>query len=337
MPLNVIDEVKVEDFYTKLLKLIDSVQEDEAFELFKTLKTKSERLGVLGQLTHALANNLANAHAPARPRALASALATDLVRASDLARALASALATDLANVRALVHDLDLDLDLAQTRARFVFLALGGEVSSIEKSIEEVQSAPSMILEGVETLTASNLSRVVSPYLEAVVDLQRTLSPLMGLDFIEPHISLISQNSPLEAVITGVAGAIGIIREMVVPWRRKHAQEMAELAKQREKVEIAKTEAEAQRTRVESVQKRQDIKKIDDEALSDLKLKNLQIERMQLENDEKRLDIARKKSEFALSIIEKIAPNASEKARAEYLAKLLPALNVLVESPLELK
>lgn len=302
MSVDVIDEAKVEDFYTKLLERIDSGNQAEAIEMLDGLKTEQERLEILSQLAldleHVGALAMAIDLAIALDLALNLALVRALDLALDLARARARALDLALNLARDLTHAIDLAVDLTialdrdrdrefdrdRDRAKFLVSALHERQKHPVEKRGVAQITFNLVLEGIETLTADNLSGIVSLYLKAVVDLQRAIASLQNTDFVEPHIRMISQNSPLEIVISGVAGAIDIIMEFIIPWRWKHAQEMAKLAK-----------------------------------------------------EEKRLELIRRKSELALLIIDKISPAMSEEVHREYLAKLLPVVSVLVESPLEPK
>ncbi len=332
MPAATIDDTKVEDFYTKLVGLIDAGEEHQALALLDTVENQSDRLTTLRQMASALdrALDLDRDRARALALALARALdpALDRARALDLAfaRARARALDLDRALALALAFDRDRDLALAYKRTQFLVRALEKETGSKHVDAD-------LVLLGSADLTADHLSHTVAPYLQAVVSLQRGISELAGIDFIEPRISMISQNSPLGVEMSGVAEAVGVIRDILVPWRRKHAQKMAE-------IEEAKGELEIQRIRTETSQKRVDVKASDltlEQKRIDLQKARLELEEKRLSIELQNLELYQLKVDMALSIIQRFSPDLPESERIAQVIKLLPSLNVLIESPLELQ
>lgn len=125
---------------------------------------------------------------------------------------------------------------------------------------------------------------------------------------------------PIEISLSGIADAISILQEFIVPWRREHSKKLAEL----ELAEVAK--ANANKTLERQTLDANESDKIQKEILElaasqELQRKKLQIEQMKL----------------ALEIIEKINPDLSEEQKLLYSMKLLAPLETLIESPLILE
>jgi len=57
---------------------------------------------------------------------------------------------------------------------------------------------------------------------------------------------------------------------------------------------------------------------------------------MHLENEKLRLEIKKEKIDLAIDILKKLYPNLDEQNRIDYLMKLLPIIDTLVGSELEL-
>jgi len=84
------------------------------------------------------------------------------------------------------------------------------------------------------------------------------------------------------------------------------------------KAEILEKRVHVENERVETTKKR-------DEA-----------EKLKLENEKLRLDLQRAKVQLAIEVLNKIAPNLSETDRISYIVRLLPPLDLLIFSELEI-
>ncbi len=359
MPVDTMIGEEVEDFYTKLREKIENGEVDEAVMMVNGLESTQEKIGALQYLTITVFDALDRDSVLDRARALDldSALALALDSALDRKRALALAHALDLAlafalafaldSARALASDrdharaLDSGRALALARARVQLYAstiircLEGLVpkqlvSGDEYTEDEIQLA------GHDPLTPITLVSQVAPYLQALIDLQEVIIQLTGEPFIEPRIRSISEHSPLSFQMDGVADAIRVVREIVTPWRRKHAQQMAELEVSEKQVEIGKAEVDIQETRARTAQTRAATKAAEKRQSAEIEQLLLENEAKRLQNEEKRLEIHREKLDLALSIVERFAPDLSEKERLLAVTQMMESLTTLTESPLEL-
>jgi hypothetical protein len=153
-------------------------------------------------------------------------------------------------------------------------------------------------------------------------------------------INFIGQFSPISVSLEGAAKAIEEIKNLVVPWRRKHQQVLSQLKERGIKAEIgikksevserqakaAKDHAEAEKMSAEAAKQRAEAEKI-----------LLENEKTSLEIEKLRLDLQRGKIELALEMLSRVAPNLSETDKIAYVVKLLPPLDVVVSSELELR
>jgi hypothetical protein len=178
---------------------------------------------------------------------------------------------------------------------------------------------------GVTELTPEYLADTVNPYLLAVVELQDVIDELHGRKTHAVIIKELSQNSPISVGLDGASEAIQTINDMVVPWRRKHAQTMARLTEQEKLVEIESKKAEVLEKRAHAEKERLELAKQREET-----------EKLRLENDKLRIELHRAKVQLALEILNSIAPHFSEAEKIAYLVKLLPPLEVIAISELEI-
>ncbi len=185
-------------------------------------------------------------------------------------------------------------------------------------------------IEGVTNLTPIFLGNSISPFLGAINHIQNIANQIQKLPSADIVIFSISQNSPITINLGNAKDAIDAIRSIIVPWRRRHAEQMALLAERKEKIEIEKNkvailEINAQR------------KKIEDDKALERDLKREEIRKIQLENERTELEIQREKIKLALEIIAKIGPHLSEHETSQFVTELIPTITVLVSSDIEIK
>jgi len=178
-----------------------------------------------------------------------------------------------------------------------------------------------------ETLTPTLLVGQITPYLLALSDLQKVIDSVKGQFFKPIGIKSISQNTPISIGLDGAAEATEVVRDMVVPWRRKHSKEIAQLEEQEKLVQIESTRAEVLETRARAQKERVETKKIEIET-------EVEIERRRLENEKLRLEIEEARINLALKILDKLSPELSQEQRILYVMHLLKPLGVIANSPL---
>ncbi len=167
-------------------------------------------------------------------------------------------------------------------------------------------------------ITASSLRGEIAPVLEALEEIQKTADVASGIDY-RGQVTAISQSSPVKISLEGLHGAVKLVLELVIPWRREHAREMLRL-----KEEEAELENQNRRTQI-SRERAQ---------IAGLVLENRQRE-TQLAQDRMRLKQAR--VELAQHALKTLDRNGGRlKSRKDvYLQKLIRAIEALTESDIE--
>ncbi len=191
----------------------------------------------------------------------------------------------------------------------------------------EAQRTITLVSE-VEKLTPHLLSAELSPFLNAIEAIQHVIDDIQGQPPTDVLIKSISQNSPITVTLEGAVKAIQEIKDIVVPWRRKHQEKLARLQLQEKKVEIDGKKAEILERQAKAAKDHSEAEKIKAEA----DRLRAEAERMMLENYKLRDDFS---SSLALEMLAKEAPSLSDADKGAYLAKLLPHLGVVISSGLE--
>lgn len=183
-----------------------------------------------------------------------------------------------------------------------------------------------------QILTPRFLSSSVGPYLNAVADLQYSINLVLRRSRNDVSIKFIKQTSPISISLDGAAEAVQQIKETISPWRRKHAEKMAQLLEQEKRAEIGSRKAEILEKRARAEKDQAEAEKI----CADAALQREETERMKLENDKLRLDLHRAKIDLALNIVSRIAPDLSESEKISYIVMLLPPLDQLAMNQIEM-
>lgn len=173
---------------------------------------------------------------------------------------------------------------------------------------------------GEQRFTSKFLHRYFSPYIEALSDLQRIIDEVSDNPISEIKINSIKKYNPFNVNIEGTVKAAEFIREIIVPWRRKHAKAMAKLEEQQKIIEIEASKSEIEKTRLENTEKHK-----------------LELERIKLENEKLRLELQESKINLALGMIESLAPDMNQSEKIKYVIELLRPLGVIVNNPLFLE
>lgn len=182
-------------------------------------------------------------------------------------------------------------------------------------------------------LTSNSLQSLIVPYLKAVTDLQSLIDEIFQrTEASEVPIKFITQNSPITVGINGAVEATQLIQETIIPWKKEHAQAMAKLLETEKVVEIEKKKAEVLQARALATKERAEADKLQAEITLQLE----QAEKLRLENEKLRLEIKRAKVELAFEILNKLYPSLDERDKVGYLMKLLPIIDTLAASNLEM-
>ena len=174
-------------------------------------------------------------------------------------------------------------------------------------------------------LTPTYLESIIMPFITAIEDLQHIINEVKGEYKTEVLVRHIQQHSPVSVSMDGAAEAMQLFQETVVPWRRKHAEIMAQLAEREKLVDIEAKKAEVLASRATTEKMKIEAEK-----------QRQEVEKMKLENEKLRLSLAREKIQLALEMLAVISPELNEVDKIQYAMKLLGLLDVLTQSPLEI-
>ena len=189
-----------------------------------------------------------------------------------------------------------------------------------------------LIVDGENVLTAGYLESVVSPFIVALTDLQKFIDAIKGRKDNIVIVRAITYYSPVSVSLEGVADAATVVRDSVVGWRREHSKKLAQLVENEKATEIERQKAELLKLRAEAAKNREEVKKIQAEA----KILLEEAERQRIENERLRFELQRDKVNFALDLLKKMAPNLTETEKITELMKLLPILETLESSSLQM-
>lgn len=182
-----------------------------------------------------------------------------------------------------------------------------------------------------EPFTPRYLSDVVAPVLNAILSLQTVIDEIRERPYQQVVITEISQKSPISVSLSGAGEAIQVVKDLVVPWRRKHAAAIALLLEREKQAEIEAKQADILERRALATKARAEAEKLKAEADK----QRAEANRIELENEKLRLEIHRARIQLALDVLERISPQLSETDKISYLVKLLQPLGVLINSEVE--
>jgi hypothetical protein len=148
----------------------------------------------------------------------------------------------------------------------------------------------------------------------------------------EVIITSIKQHSPISVSLDGAAEAIGVVRDTIVPWRRKHNERMTRLSEEEKQAEIEIKKAEALESQARASKEKQEAERLAAEST----LHRAEAEKVKLENEKLRLELDRARIQLALEVLEQLKPDLSESERMLHVIKYLPSLRVLTDSPLQI-
>jgi len=174
-----------------------------------------------------------------------------------------------------------------------------------------------------EELTLDYLTSDIIPYLEAVAEIQRIIDEATGRPY-QVKLHSIKQGS-ITATVSGIAQAVQIIAELVIPWKRKHTEKMAKLLEAEKRASIQKSNAEKLEIEVRTTRGQEEAK-----------IQQLKAERMRLENEKLRVELQREKIPLVFEFLEHINPDLSDEDRSAYALRALPRFETIISSPLNL-
>lgn len=182
-------------------------------------------------------------------------------------------------------------------------------------------------------LTPDFLAEKISPYLQAIENIQQITDEIRAVEHTPIRITQISQHSPIGVSLEGVSDTVQLIVDYVVPWKRKHAEKMAEYARREKQYEIEKMRIEIQETNFQSIKNKQDLEKLSIE----IEKMRAETEKIRIDNEKARLELASAKINLASDILTRVTPNLPENERLSHLFRMLPMIDSLVSSDIEIQ
>jgi hypothetical protein len=138
------------------------------------------------------------------------------------------------------------------------------------------------------------------------------------------QIRSLSQNSPISLSLDGAASALELILNLVVPWRRKHAKELAVLTVKKAEVEIMELRVRARRELEEA-----------DKLASERLLVEEQARAQRMENDRRERELQAEVFKLAVFGIDYAQTNLPDEVRYALASQLKEPLEVTIFSELE--
>ena len=197
---------------------------------------------------------------------------------------------------------------------------------------EEENERTRLILDKENILTPEYLENIVSPFIVALANLQKLIDSIKGRNGRRVVVRSITYYSPINVSLEGMAEAVTVVRDTVVGWRRDHDKKLAELAEKEKATEIERQKAELLKIRAEAAKDRAEAGRIRAEATRQLG----EAERQNLDNERLRFELQRDKVNYTLELLQRIAPNLLETEKITYVMKLLPILETINSSPLQI-
>jgi hypothetical protein len=188
----------------------------------------------------------------------------------------------------------------------------------VEQTVTKIGFQHSDEANGQE-LTPEFIATEVIPYLRAIADLQRTIDGIRRQESHQVIITSITQGT-VTVGFQGGKDALEFIFTMLIPWKRAHAKEMAQLEKEKMAAEIHAINEQASETNARA-----------NETNAKAELEKQQARKVSLENSQLQLDLADKAAE---KIYGTEWHNLSEDKKLETIKWLLPSVTVIAESQL---
>ena len=182
-----------------------------------------------------------------------------------------------------------------------------------------------------EELTSEFLELNIVPLINAISEIQHIINIVNSKINDYVLIKSITQNSPISIGLEGATDTVKLIQETIVPWRRKHSETMARLVEQEKLAEIESKKADILEKRARAARERSEAEK----ASIEVSKQREEAIRMGLENEKLKIELYRTKVELALGILDRISSKLPEADKLIYLSRLLPSLDILINSDLD--
>jgi hypothetical protein len=182
-------------------------------------------------------------------------------------------------------------------------------------------------------LTPEFLTADLTPYLDALRDMQSVVNEIKGYGRSDVVITLIRQRSPVEVNLKGAGEAVDSLKEDIIPWRRKNAKKIADLKAKELEVEIEIKKAEADHVVAKAEKEQAETEKVSVES----EKVRWEIEQKKVETDKLRFELKMEKFQLALDMVSKMDPELSYEEKITRAHQMLKSVETLGMSELEFR
>jgi len=179
---------------------------------------------------------------------------------------------------------------------------------------------------------SDRLLDVVNPYLGAVAEIQHCIDDLEDKPQSQVRVVAIAYGSPVVATVEGIRDAATVIGQTVAP-KRRYLEDLAG------RLLLAEKEAAVERARIEVFEARSRLAgntNGDEQPNADVASEIAHLQRLELDRERLDAELQRNKIILACDLIAWVCPDLSTAETIHYVIRLLPALDQLLSSPLQL-
>jgi hypothetical protein len=190
-----------------------------------------------------------------------------------------------------------------------------------------------LVAETERDLTPEFLTNNVTPYLDALRDMESLVGEIKGYGPSHVVITLIRQRSPIEVNLKGAGEAVDSLKEDIIPWRRKNAKKIAELKAKELEVQIEIKKAEAEQVVAKAEKEHAETEKVFVES----EKVRWEIEQKKIETDRLRFELKMDKFQLALEMVSKMNPELTYEEKITRAHQMLKSVETLGMSELEFR
>jgi len=182
-----------------------------------------------------------------------------------------------------------------------------------------------------KALLPQHLATIVDPYLSTIANVQHIIDEIEGRNPTKVRILAITHDLPTIASIEGVQKAVETINQTIVPWKQEITESMAQLLVQEKETKVRKAEAEVFDARARATKAGFE----QEQLLTEAAIYQAEAERLNWEHERSRLELQHQKIQLALDFVTQIEPDLPTPEAIAYVVRLLPALDHIIASPLQ--
>lgn len=173
----------------------------------------------------------------------------------------------------------------------------------------------------------------VVPYLSSLEAIEKITQSIVGKS-CNVKIHSISHYSPIKASVSGIAHALNILEEMIIPWKREYARTIANLKVDEIRINNEKAKAEALEIEARTQRENREAEKISQEA----RLTQAKVKQLESESEENKFRLKEVQAKLAINILKDLEENnisLSEASKVAYIHEIIGPIKFLMESPVE--